>query len=63
VPWLIPVRFDDCHIPEYEIGGGRTLASIQRSDLFGERCTAETARLVTAVLRILGEHPGSPAAT
>jgi hypothetical protein len=28
-PWLIPVRFDDCMIPDRDIGGGRTLASIQ----------------------------------
>lgn len=34
-PWLIPVRFDDCNIPDLELGVGRTLASIQRADLFG----------------------------
>src|SRR5271168_2571341 len=34
-PWLIPVRFDDCQIPDLDIGGGRSLASIQRADLFG----------------------------
>jgi hypothetical protein len=63
VPWLIPVRFDDCEIPDYPIGGGRTLKTIQHADLFGEHRAAETARLVTTVLRILGKHPGSPAAT
>jgi len=35
VPWLIPVRFDDCEIPDYDIGPGRTLRSIHRADLFG----------------------------
>ena len=34
-PWLIPVRFDDCDVPDLELGAGRTLASIQRADLFG----------------------------
>ncbi len=34
-PWLIPVRFDDCEIPDRDLGGGRTLASLQRADLFG----------------------------
>jgi TIR domain len=34
-PWLIPVRFDDCDVPDYELGAGRTLASLQRVDLFG----------------------------
>src|SRR5229473_3104195 len=36
VPWLIPIRFDDCDIPALDLGGGRTLASIQRADLFGD---------------------------
>jgi TIR domain len=56
-PWLIPVRFDDCAIPDWDIGGGRTLASIQRVDLFGDRGHEGVARLVAAVLRILGQHP------
>ncbi len=30
IPWFIPVRFDDCQIPDRDIGGGRTLASIHR---------------------------------
>jgi TIR domain len=53
VPWLIPVRFDDCAIPDRDLGGGRTLASIQTADLFGEHIADGTARLVTAVLQIL----------
>src|SRR5579863_6987597 len=36
-PWLIPVRFDECVIPDYDLGGGASLASVQRADLFGER--------------------------
>jgi hypothetical protein len=62
VPWLIPVRFDDCDIPEYDIGGGRTLASIQRADLFGKGYAENASRLVTTVLRILGPYPGAPSA-
>src|SRR5271169_3173426 len=34
IPWLIPVRFGDCDIPDYDIGAGRTLSSLQRADLF-----------------------------
>ena len=56
-PWLIPVRFDDCQIPELDIGGGRTLTSIQRLDLFGPRASRGAKRLVGAVLRILGLEP------
>lgn len=55
-PWLIPVRFDDCSIPVFEIGSGRTLASIQHVDLFGDRAHEGVARLVAAILRILGPY-------
>ena len=53
-PWLIPVRFDDCEIPDLDIGAGRTLASIQRADLFGGASDEGTGRLLAAILRILG---------
>ena len=53
-PWLIPVRFDECEIPGRDIGGGRTLASIQGADLFGDRSDDGAARLVEAVLQVLG---------
>jgi glutamate dehydrogenase len=52
-PWLIPVRFDDCEIPDRDIGGGRTLTSLNRVDLFGDRYDDNTRRLVTTILRIL----------
>jgi TIR domain len=54
-PWLIPVRFDDCDIPDRDIGGGRMLTSIQRADLFGDRFDDGAARLAAAVRRILGQ--------
>src|SRR5213078_3765277 len=54
-PWLIPVRFDECIIPDRDIGGGRMLSSIQRADLFGDRSDEGAARLVAAILRILGQ--------
>jgi hypothetical protein len=57
-PWLIPVRFDDCDIPDLELGAGRTLTSIQRADLFGGHSGAELARLVTTVSRILRGNSG-----
>jgi hypothetical protein len=64
-PWLIPVRFDDCEIPDRDIGGGRTLTSIQQADLFDERFGPGAERLVAAILRILrilGDQPGGAAA-
>ena len=53
-PWLIPVRFDDCEIPDLPIGGGRTLAWLQHADLYGPSLHQNTDRLVAMVLRILG---------
>ena len=55
-PWLIPVRLDECEIPDRDIGGGRTLASIQRVDLFGDEFDTGSARLIQAVMRILGRY-------
>jgi transcriptional regulator with XRE-family HTH domain len=60
-PWLIPVRLDECDIPDLDIGGGRTLTSIQRADLFGDRYDEELAKLIAAVSRILGRRTGPTA--
>jgi hypothetical protein len=60
-PWLIPVRFDDCVIPDVGIGGDRTLASIQRVDLYGDYRETGIARLMATVLRILGQSIESEA--
>ena len=60
-PWLIPVRLDDCEIPEYEITPGRLLDSLQMVDLFGEDRENAASRLVGAVIRSLGTAtPGMP---
>jgi hypothetical protein len=56
-PWLIPARFDNCDIPDIDIGAGRTLDSIQRCDLFGDDADDQAARLVVAIKRILGSAP------
>jgi TIR domain len=55
-PWLIPVRFDECEVPDIELGFGRTLSSIQRADLFGEGRELALERLMTAITRILGQN-------
>ena len=51
---MIPVRFDDCEIPDRDIGGGRMLPSIQGADLFGDQFDNDAGRLVEVILRILG---------
>ena len=55
--WLIPVRLDDCQIPDLDVGGGRSISSLQSSDLFGDRAEDNLARLIATVLRADG--PGS----
>lgn len=45
--WLMPVRFDDCQIPDRDFGAGRTLASIQRADFFGDNCNQNAERLAS----------------
>jgi hypothetical protein len=59
-PWLIPVRFDDCVVPDLELGPGRTLGSLHRADLFGDRRDEAGWRLVGAVQRLLGESALQP---
>jgi hypothetical protein len=53
-PWLIPVRFEDCVVPDLEIGLGRYLSSIHTADLIDDRFDEGLAKLVTQVARILG---------
>lgn len=53
-PWLIPVRLDECDISDRDLGGGRTLSSLQRVDLYGDQAGRGVARLVATVLRLLG---------
>ncbi|MEU0557423.1 toll/interleukin-1 receptor domain-containing protein [Dactylosporangium sp. NPDC006015] len=51
--WLIPVRFSDCVVPDYDLGAGRSLKDLQRVDLFDELWDTGSPRLVAAALEIL----------
>ena len=51
--WLIPVRFDECDIPDLSIGAGRTLRSIHRADIFGEREQQDVERLVKSIQNMI----------
>jgi hypothetical protein len=59
--WLIPVRFDDCEIPGWSIGGDQMLSDLHQSDLFGDNCQQNADRLVEAIRRILSRDSASPA--
>lgn len=62
--WLMTARLDECVIPEFDLGAGRTLGrSIHRADLFGAQKSAQIARLVVAIQRAMGATPGTPPAS
>lgn len=53
--WLIPVRFDDGEVPDWDRGAGRVLRDINYLDLFGSDHMANAARLITTIHRLTGE--------
>lgn len=54
VTWLLPVRFDDGEIPDWDLGAGRTLGGINYTDLFGADYAVEATKLIGTINRILG---------
>jgi hypothetical protein len=60
-PWFFPVRFDDCQIPDRDLGAPRMLSDLQQADLFGDGCEQNKDRLVAAIRRSLSRDPVAPA--
>lgn len=58
--WMLPVRFDECELPKLDLGGGRYLDAIQRTDLFGDAAERQAERLVEAVRRIFAAPAPPP---
>lgn len=54
--WLISVRFDDCEIPDFDIGRGETLDAIQWVDLFGNDFEKGSSRLVETIQHVLARR-------
>ena len=52
-PYLLPVRFDAYPIPDWEIGPGRTLRSLQWVDLYGKQWPANAEKLLEGIQHIL----------
>lgn len=52
--WLIPVRLDNCDIPEWDLGGGRTLRDINYIDLFGDDYAENVVKLIETAKQIMG---------
>ncbi|KLL95272.1 hypothetical protein NJ76_28285 [Rhodococcus sp. IITR03] len=63
VTWLIPVRFDDGPIPDWDLGAGRVLSDLQYVSLFGDQYPTEAVALVTATNRAMGTNNPDPATT
>jgi hypothetical protein len=58
-PWLIPVRFTPCDIPDLDLGEGRSLTSLQHVDLFDGSWERGIPRLLRAVLGVLHDRPAN----
>lgn len=58
-PWLIPVRFDDCPIPDFDLGASRSLRSLQPADLFGDEQADHKHRLIKAIQQIRDRETGA----
>lgn len=59
--WLIPVRFSECSIPDFSLGAGRMLDSLQHVDLFDSTWEYGISRIIGTVYRMLGGTPPSEA--
>jgi hypothetical protein len=54
--WLLPVRFAECKLPTFDLGGGRSLDALHRVDLFEDSTWDSGAkRLVESVRCVQGE--------
>ena len=62
-PWLIPVAFDYCQPPDFDLGGGERFTSLHRVDLFGDGADRRRAQVVARVCQLLGidSDAGPPA--
>ncbi|MEU1995053.1 toll/interleukin-1 receptor domain-containing protein [Nocardia gamkensis] len=58
--WLIPIRFDDIAIPEWDLGAGRTFYDLNYVDLFGENRDANMVTLAMTLVRAVGGDTVDP---
>ena len=59
--WLIPVRFDDGEVPEWDLGAGRTLRNLHYADLFGDTYDQHVIQLVVRIQEVMGSSKLEPA--
>lgn len=62
--WLMTARLDECEIPDFDLGAGRTLGrTIHRADLFGAAKTSQLTRLIVSIQRSTSSSPPPPPAS
>lgn len=54
--WLMPLRLDDGPLPGWDLGAGRSLYTLNYTDLFGPGHMVNATRLVTTIQRLMGEQ-------
>ena len=59
--WIIPVRFDDAPLPDWDLGANRHLSDYNYVDLFGDDYVVQAANLVATVGRLMGSSTDAAA--
>jgi hypothetical protein len=58
-PYILPIRFDDCAIPDLDIGANRTLNNLHHVDLFGKQWQPSTESLLEGIRDVLRPAPAT----
>jgi len=58
-PWILSVRFDECDVPDLDLVSGKTLRSLNWSNLHGGTYGAEIVKLTDRVKSLLSTAGGS----
>ncbi|MGO2482381.1 toll/interleukin-1 receptor domain-containing protein [Glutamicibacter sp. 363] len=54
--WIIPIRFDDGSVPDWEISSNRSLNDINRVDLFGNSYPEQAVALTNKINKLMGAN-------
>ena len=49
--WFIPIRLNECEIPDRDIGAGKTLRSLQRVELYPKRKRNDGIKRILKVIQ------------
>lgn len=54
--WIIPIRFDEGDVPDWELGPNRSLNDINRVDLFGNSYAENIVALTSKINKLMGAN-------